>query len=252
MTRLAVLSDIHGNLPALQAVVADFERQGVDQVVTLGDHASGPLWPAETLAFLMAQPWVQIAGNHEQQLLHHPPERHNLSDQYAYARLDPPARAWLAALPLQLRIGSGPAQADILLCHGAPGDENCYLLETVAGGYVRQARPAEIRERLAGAAAALLLCGHTHVPRCIEVAPGTLVVNPGSVGVQAYTDTLPLPHVVETGAPHARYAIVEHTSHGWQARLMAVPYDHTLAAGQAARNGRPEWAQALRTGWLSG
>lgn len=50
--RLAVLSDIHGNLPALEAVIADLEKNGADAVVNLGDCASGPLWPAETVRLL--------------------------------------------------------------------------------------------------------------------------------------------------------------------------------------------------------
>ncbi len=69
MTRLAILSDIHGNLPALEAVIADAEAQGCATFINLGDTLSGPLWPAETADFLMARDWPTIAGNHERQLL---------------------------------------------------------------------------------------------------------------------------------------------------------------------------------------
>ena len=62
--KLAAISDIHGNLPALQAVLADIERQGVDQVVNLGDILSGPLQPAETAELLMARNFTTIRGNH--------------------------------------------------------------------------------------------------------------------------------------------------------------------------------------------
>ena len=65
MTRYAILSDIHGNLPALEAVVADAEAQGCDIFVNLGDTLSGPLWPRETAEYLMARDWPTIAGNHE-------------------------------------------------------------------------------------------------------------------------------------------------------------------------------------------
>jgi predicted phosphodiesterase len=67
--RIAVVSDIHGNLPALEAVVADIARRGVDAVVNLGDSLSGPLLPLETAQFLMAQSWTHLAGNHERQVL---------------------------------------------------------------------------------------------------------------------------------------------------------------------------------------
>lgn len=62
--RIAIVSDIHGNLPALEAVAGDFARRGVDLVVNLGDSLSGPLLPLETARFLMAQDWRQLAGNH--------------------------------------------------------------------------------------------------------------------------------------------------------------------------------------------
>ena len=73
--RIALVSDIHGNLPALEAVVEDIERRGVDAIVNLGDSLSGPLMPLETARFLMAQDWVQLAGNHERQLLTGPADR---------------------------------------------------------------------------------------------------------------------------------------------------------------------------------
>jgi predicted phosphodiesterase len=69
MSRIAILSDIHGNLPALEAVIADAEAQGCTGFANLGDSLSGPLWPVETADLLMAQGWPTIAGNHERQLL---------------------------------------------------------------------------------------------------------------------------------------------------------------------------------------
>lgn len=67
--KIAIISDIHGNLLALQAVLADIALQGVDQTVNLGDSLSGPLQPAETADLLMAKDFVTIKGNHERQLL---------------------------------------------------------------------------------------------------------------------------------------------------------------------------------------
>jgi diadenosine tetraphosphatase ApaH/serine/threonine PP2A family protein phosphatase len=77
---------------------------------------------------------------------------------------------------------------------------------------------------------------------------GILVVNPGSVGMPGYRDVLPVPHVMEAGTPHARYAIVEKLASGWAAELHAVPYDFEAAARQAEQHGRPDVAYCLRTG----
>jgi putative phosphoesterase len=245
MGLLAILADIHGNLPALQAVVADVARRGIPTVVNLGDHASGPLWPAETLTFLMAQPWVHIAGNHDRQLVAQPPGSHGASDRYAFERLTAAHRSWLAALPPTIRL-----ESDVLLVHGTPTHDERYLLETVAREQVHLAQPSTIRERLAQAQAAVVLCGHSHTPRVVQLDAGPLIVNPGSVGLPAYMDDTPEPHRVETGAPHARYAVLQQHGQAWHVDLVAVPYDYARAAQQAGKNGREDWAVALRTGKL--
>jgi predicted phosphodiesterase len=84
MQKIAILSDIHGNILALEKVVADIETRQVDRVFNLGDHISGPLFPKETLQFLMKQDWVHILGNHDRQLMNQDPQ-HGLSDKYAFS-----------------------------------------------------------------------------------------------------------------------------------------------------------------------
>lgn len=252
--KLAVLSDIHGNLLALQAVLADVARQGVDQIVNLGDLLSGPLQPAETADLLMAQNLVTIRGNHERQVLALLDQGLPLdpldTDGYTAAQLRPEHIRWLRTLPVSLALAP-----DVLLCHGTPHSDLDYWLETTEPGFgqghatgLRPATQPEVAERLGAVSASLVLCGHTHVPRAVQVGQ-TLVVNPGSVGLQAYDDVHPHPHVVEVGAPHARYAVVQRTAAGWQVDLRAVPYDYSAQADVAAQRGRPDWAHALRTGW---
>ena len=73
--RIAFVTDIHGNLAALEAVVRDIERRGVARVVNLGDSLSGPLLPRETARALMARDWLHLAGNHERQILSDGPVR---------------------------------------------------------------------------------------------------------------------------------------------------------------------------------
>ncbi|NYE62374.1 putative phosphodiesterase [Duganella sp. 1224] len=245
--RIAIVSDIHGNLPALEAVVSDLARRGVDVVVNLGDSLSGPLLPLATARYLMARDWVQLAGNHERQILH--PHQRTASDTYAHAQLGEAELAWLATLPQQHRLA-----ADVLLCHGTPRSDHEYFLETVEQGGARMATAAEIDARLAGAddvgaALALIACGHSHVPRAMRASAGSLIVNPGSVGLQAYDDDHLHYHTMQTGAPDARYAIAERGAAGWSAALIAVPYDWRPMAALAARNGRPDWAHAIATGY---
>jgi len=241
--RLAILSDIHGNLPALQAVITDLEHRQVNQVVNLGDHASGPLWPRETVEFLMRQPWTQIAGNHERQLTRNDPASHGASDHYAFTQLTAEQLHWLRELPASARIGEA-----ILLFHGTPADDRVYLLESIAHGQVQLATQGEISLRLGNDRAKIMLCGHSHLPRLVHTLNGDLIVNPGSVGVQGYTDDGPQPHLVQLGSPEARYAILEQRGASWQVEFHVIPYDHRAAAEQAQRNGRADWESVLRTG----
>ncbi|MBB5191853.1 putative phosphodiesterase [Silvimonas terrae] len=245
--RFALVSDIHGNLPALDAVLVDARSRGISTIVNLGDSLSGPLWPQETAQFLMRQRWVQLAGNHERQLLavdpaH--PEKSSPSDSYARSQVNPETLAWLATLPGTAWLG--PA---VFLCHGTPTSDLAYLLETVVPGSVRLAHADEIAQRLGPIDAQVIACGHTHYPRIVATQDGKLIVNPGSVGLPAYDDEHPYPHLIENGAPHARYAICEQCEGQWFAELLAVPYDYPSAVAQANANGRPDWAHALATGY---
>lgn len=81
--RIAFVSDIHGNLAALNAVIDDIGRRQVDQVVNLGDTVSGPLLPMQTARRLSALPWLHVAGNHERQVLRQPLTQQIASDAYA-------------------------------------------------------------------------------------------------------------------------------------------------------------------------
>jgi predicted phosphodiesterase len=243
--RIAAVSDIHGNLPALEAVLADIGRRGVDLTVNLGDLLSGPVLPAETAERLMALGIPTISGNHERQLLAADRNAMGPSDRHAADSISGRQRAWLAALPGTLWITKA-----VFLCHATPAsDVSCYL-ENIEGGALLPASRAEIEERTRLCAAPLILCGHSHIPRVTYLSTRQVIVNPGSVGIQAYHGHHPEIHRVEIGSPHARYAIVEETPAGWMAELLAVPYDWDAAARVAEANQAPVWAQALRTGFL--
>jgi putative phosphoesterase len=246
MKRVAILSDIHGNLPALQAVVDDLARQEIETVITLGDHLSGPLWPLETARFLMRQKWIQIAGNHERQMLDQDAEHLGPSDRYAVENLTFAEMEWLRSLPGMMRIGK-----NILMFHGAPGNDEVYLLETVIDCRTRPATVEEIKSRLKDLSAPIMLCGHSHIPRCVQIPNGRMIINPGSVGLPAYNDDGAEPYIIENGSPHARYAILENIAGKWTVDFRLVPYDHLAAAVQADSNHRIDWEIALRTGYMS-
>lgn len=247
--RIAVLSDIHGNLPALQAVRADLAARGADLVVNCGDILSGPLWPRETAELLMTLDWPTMAGNHERQLLACARRPGGASDRYGFEQATDAQRAWLAGLPAALEPLPG-----VYVCHGRPGDDLNYLLETVEPAGSRPATAPEVQQRLAGTsgeAASLLLCGHSHLPRLLQ-AGHTLCVNPGSVGLPAYDDDHIAFHIHQTGSPHARYALCERVDTGagpgWTVAQIAVAYDWPAAADRALHNGARDWARWLASG----
>jgi predicted phosphodiesterase len=242
MTLIAILTDIHGNLPALEAVIADAEAQGCTGFVNLGDSLSGPLWPAETADLLIDLDWPTIAGNHERQLLTIPRERMGVSDAFARDALSDRHLQWLAGLPPTLHLSP-----DVLLCHGTPADDLEHFLYTVDEGAAREATGAEMLERAGDRSEALILCGHTHLPRIVTLEDGRTIANPGSVGLQAYDDDHPVPYRVEVGDPRARYAIVDGTG----VTLRAIDYDHAAAARRADANGSAGWAVALRSGRMA-
>jgi predicted phosphodiesterase len=256
--RLAAISDIHGNLPALEAVLAEIAAESVDLIVNLGDIVSGPLWPRETAQRLMALGLPTIRGNHERQLLTLPLDHQSDTDAQANRALREDELAWLRSLPAALELDGG-----VLCCHGTPSSDCQYLLETPVIGFdasaarrggatargLRAATADEVLARLGAIQGRLLLCGHSHVPRALALPGGVLAVNPGSVGLPAYDEDLPLPHWVENGDPTARWALMEWLPDGrWRVALRSTAYDHEDAARRAEANGRGDWADALRTG----
>ncbi|MET3233663.1 UNVERIFIED_ORG: putative phosphoesterase [Burkholderia sp. 1263] len=242
--KIAALSDIHGNLAALDAVLNDAHRHRADVIVNLGDILSGALYPSQTADRLQPLGLPTIKGNHERQLLSGDPSRMGPSDRFAHFSLRDDQVAWIRDLPTTLRL-----YEDVLLVHGTPASDLSYFLETVTEHGCRVATVDEVESRAGNTNATLILCGHTHLQRSMRLDDGRLIVNPGSVGLQAYEDSLPFPHRMEMGSPHARYALVTRTASGWDVDFRAIEYDWHEAANVAALNGRPDWETALRTGY---
>lgn len=246
--RLALIADIHGNALALEAVIADLAETAPDLVVNLGDCLSGPLLPAETADQLIDLGWVTVRGNHDRHLLEQAAEAMGPSDRFAHDRIDDGHRDWLSTLPASLRV-----EGEILLCHGTPTSDDSYLVETVTALGPIGAGGDEIDRRLGGIMATVIACGHSHRPGFYRLPTGRTVINPGSVGLPAYRDETPVPHVMAVGSPHARYAIMERGRDGeWCATFRVLEYDWDKAAALARRAGRLDWAEALATGWIAG
>jgi diadenosine tetraphosphatase ApaH/serine/threonine PP2A family protein phosphatase len=244
--RFAAIADVHGNYLALEAVIADIRAQGVSEIVNLGDMASGPLDARRTMDALMALEAVHVLGNHDRYLIDRPPEKMGSWDRPAHAQLEAWHLDWLRAVPPTLVF-----REEVFLCHAMPANDEVYWLETVLpDGTVGLASREAIEAVAQGIAQPLILCGHSHLARAVRLDDGRLVVNPGSVGSPGYRDVHPFPHVMEAGTPDARYAILECADGIWRTTFRHVPYDHDAMAALARRNGQPELASALATGWV--
>jgi predicted phosphodiesterase len=241
--KLAVIADIHGNLLALDAVLADIDRRALRGIINLGDVVSGPLWPRETLDRIEARRIATVRGNHDRWVGE---GGDGPSDAFARQQLEAGQAAWLAGLP-----GTCAPAPGILAFHARPEDDNAYLLEEVAAGRLVPSNATTVTERLGPTVATLLLCAHSHIPGLLALEDGRIVLNPGSVGCPAYADTTPPPHVSETGSPFARYAVLEvEDGRLIGCEMVALAYDHAAAAARAEALGRADWAHALRTGLM--
>jgi len=234
--RFAVISDVHGNTLALDAVLADIATQGVDATLCLGDHVSGPMDPAGSADRLMALDGPVIRGNHDRWIAERNREGKELDpvDRFALLRMKAAHRDWLESLPATAVFAD-----EIFLCHGTPASDNAPWLD---GWYQdrQMTLPAEatINRAAAGLDYPVMLCGHTHIARSVRLRDGRQIINPGSVGMQ-------LVH----GSPDARYAIVERRNTRWFTDLRVVEYDHHAAAAQALANGFAGWKEAIASGW---
>ncbi len=244
--RLAILADVHGNLLALEAVIADMKSRSPDLVVNLGDCVSGPLWPRETCDLLMTLNWPTIRGNCDRAAGQDDRQSLGKSDGFAHDRLDDNQRRWLTSLSQPHTILD-----DIFACHGNPAADDQYLIDEISGSLLVAAPPAKISAGLGKLTEKLTLCGHSHIPRLIQAVDGRLVLNPGSVGLPAYDATFDgQTYYSESGSPHARYAMVTMRGSAFDVEMIAVAYNHETAAQKAGAENRPEYVKALRTGMM--
>ncbi len=154
--RIAALHDVHGNLPALEAVLAEVSSLQVDRIVCGGDVVAGP-FPRESLELLMRHEAIFVRGNADREL-----------GEWVAAQLDPLARDFLAGLPTTVVLDG------VLYCHGSPRSDEEIL--------TRVSPDERVRAALAGVSERLVVGGHTHVQYEREL-DGIHLVNAGSVGM---------------------------------------------------------------------
>ena len=242
--KFAAIADIHGNCPALEAVLADITELGITDIVNLGDHVSGPLEAIRTADLLIERGFPSVMGDQDRILVEL--WRGGKSGRSDFRQLEPRHFEWMASMPPTLIY-----REDVFLCHAAPNDDAAFWLDHVtADGSVHASSIDMIEAEAEGVDAELILCGHTHIPRVIRLRDGRMIVNPGSVGLPGYDGRTPVPYVVEVGTPHACYAILERTRAGWSTTMRYVPYDSTAMAELARDKGMLSWASAIATGWV--
>jgi predicted phosphodiesterase len=242
--KLAAIADVHGNCPALEAVLADIASLGISDVVNLGDHVSGPLEAARTADLLIERGFPSVRGDQDRILVEL--WQAGTSSRSDFRQLERKHFVWMAGMPATLMH-----RDEVFLCHASPRDDAAFWLDYVTDdGSVRASHIDAIEAGAEGINAQVMLCGHTHIPRVVCLRDGRMIVNPGSVGLPGYDGQVPVPYVVEIGTPHACYAILEHTREGWSATIRYVPYDNAVMAALARSKGMPAWASAIATGWV--
>jgi len=212
--------------------------------VNLGDSLYGPLDPPGTARILLPLGLPTVRGNEDRIIV----ERSLTGEEsptlhYVRRSLSLRHTQSLENLPITcvvLRV--------FRACHGSPMRDDEYLLWRVSDGGLVRRTTGELSELLSECKEPVLLCGHDHVPHTVDLPDGRLIVNPGSVGLPAFADDRPCPHIMQNGSPYARFSIVSGGAVRWHVENIAVTYDWGKAARVAEQNDRPDWAAWLRTG----
>jgi len=234
---IAVFSDIHANIHALQAVWEDIEKQRPDEIYCLGDLVGYGAFPNEVVDFLRRHQIPVLMGNYDEGVgfdmddcgcAYKDPAQEALGRQsllWTRRQTTPENKAYLRSLPMQIRLED--RQPSMLLVHASPRRINEYIYED---------RPRSSFERLAKLAGSqVLLYGHTHLPYQ-KLINGTLFVNSGSVGKP------------KDGDPRAGYVLL-HTGLKPRVVFQRIDYDLQAAAEGIRSSGLPiEFAAQLEAG----
>lgn len=244
MKTYAIISDIHGNSLAFDAVLKDIKSRGIDTVINLGDYFFGALEPEKVAEMMRANPMLCISGNTDREILQAVDSKFTKDGMdRVKANLSEQSINWLRSLPK-----TSTCDGLFFVCHGTPESDDEYLLEKVTkhGVFVYNdeeliARTTHIKERI-------ILCGHSHVNRVIYSSNEKIILNPGSVGLPAYLGSGEHRFAMESMTPHAKYAIVAADGENISIEQVLCAYDWHKASEAARKNGNEKWAQYLLWG----
>lgn len=236
MMKVALIGDIHANLPALEAVLAHIENQRVDAIWNVGDWVGYGAFPDDVVKRLWHNQVVSIRGNYDSKVLKFPKKKKKwrkkkiphkwLAFKWAYEHLSPEARDYLAELPKEIRLEV--AGKRVLITHASP--------ESAEEHVTPETSVERMRELAEMADADLIIFGHSHVPFAQQVER-VWFINPGSVGRQ------------DDGDPRASYAVLDFASAGPEVIHYRVAYDLQRTVAAIRENGLPEaFAQMMVRG----
>ncbi len=217
--RIAVISDIHANATAFEAVIKDIRQTSVDQIICLGDITTLGPQPRTCLQMVQDLGCKCIMGNHDAfmvdpQLIHTYTDVPKILDLVAWARneLSPEDLDFINGFNTSLNIRPDES-CDWLFCHGTPTSHMADLLSFTP--------PKDMDTILQGHGVELMACGHTHI-QMMRQHKGVMIVNPGSIG-------LPFKEYVAGCRPeimlHAEYAVIEKKNNQIDLSLKRIPYD---------------------------
>ncbi|MCB9673379.1 MAG: metallophosphoesterase family protein [Alphaproteobacteria bacterium] len=230
--RLGLLSDVHATLPALDAVLAELDRMGVDRIVCLGDIVDLGPQPNEVVARLRERDIPCIRGNHD--TLDEGPSLPMLAavEDWTRERLAPEHASWLAALPERRWEALGDLR--VLCVHGSP--------HGIAEGLLADTPSHRIEQWTDGLEWDVLVAGHTHVAFTRREGHRTLV-NVGSAA-QPFERALTIPPRV---LPYCDFAVLEARPGGPDVRLCRIPQPMEEVRAAYRASGFPHCEQWLRT-----
>jgi putative phosphoesterase len=232
--KLALISDLHANVPALEAVLAEAERRAVDRVVCLGDAVDLGPEPGRVIEMLRERQIDTLQGNHD--AFDGTAVEPRVVWEWTGAQLSLEERAWLRALPPRLDYEFEGVK---LACvHGSPRSADEQILPTTG--------EAELSQMLAGESCDVLVCGHTHVQFERRLGP-RLVVNVGSVGMP-FAESLLQPGVPRIN-PWSEFAVLHLSKGTARADLVQVDYDIDDFFARVLRSTMPD-PKGWITAWL--
>ena len=243
--KIAILSDIKSNVYALEAVIADAKSKNVEAMLNLGDSFYGPIEPRATYDLIKQNQFITICGNEDRQILEATPAQlqENETLRYTYNQLADDILYWIQDLSFEKLIGP-----DYYMIHGTYKDDSLYMLENITSGKPTLKNDKEILEIIDDIKSTFVMCGNSGLPRCANLSSGQVVINPGSVGLQAFKSDIPKEHIVENNTNDASYVILNVDDNQYSVEPIRVPYDYEKAALRAEENNRADWAYSLRTG----